>query len=108
MYDKSIYFLTLVLMTTNMIYGLAAPFLPTLFDDLGIEETWTGIIFSVYAVAVMIASLFTGKLLDRVGYRTMIFSGLIMMSASICCFGLVYLATDKEVVIFCFVILRFA
>lgn len=108
MYDRSIYFLIVVLMMTNMIYGLASPFLPTLLDDSGIKETWTGIIFAIYAIAVMIASLFVGKLIDKVGYRNMVSAGVIIMSASICGFGLVYRVTDKTVIIVSFLLLRFA
>jgi hypothetical protein len=51
MYDKSIVMLMAMLFMTNTIYGLASPFLPILLVDAGVDSTWIGLIFAMYAVA---------------------------------------------------------
>ena len=106
MFDKSIYLILAMLGMTNTIYGLASPFLPTLLDDAGIDETWTGLIFTVYAIASMITSLIVGKIIDRAGHRCMITAGSVLMAASIFCFGLVYRLNDKLTIVLLFLILR--
>ena len=58
--DKQIILLLLVLFLSNTIYGLGSPFLPQVFVEKGISHTWTGVIFSSYAVATIFTSLFIG------------------------------------------------
>ena len=90
MYDSSIYLLVALTGMTNLIYGLAAPFLPTMLNDRGVAETWTGLIFAIYAVSSMVTSLFVGKTIGNNRHRKMITCGTILMGISIAGFGLVY------------------
>ena len=106
MCDKSILLILAILVTSNTFYGLAAPFLPTLLEDLDIAETLTGLIFSAYAIASMIMSLFVGKIIDRAGHRCIITLGALLMSTSIFCFGLVHRLSDKLAIVLLFLLLR--
>ena len=56
-----------VLFLSNTIYGLAAPFLPTLFESRGIAESFIGLIFSAYAIAYCIMAPIIGMVVDRLG-----------------------------------------
>ena len=106
MFDKSIFLILAMLGITNTIYGLASPFLPTLLNEAGIEETWTGLIFSMYAVASITTSLFVGKLINRIGHRIMITAGATLMALSIIGFGAVHHVTDKLMIVLLFNLLR--
>lgn len=106
MYDKSIFLIMAMLFTTNTIYGLASPFLPTLLDEAGVDATWTGLIFAVYAVASIITSLAVGKLIARIGHRKLITTGGILMALSIVGFGAAYHVKKKFLLILLFNLLR--
>ena len=95
-----------MLFMTNTIYGLASPFLPTLLDEFGVDATWTGLIFAMYAVASIITSLFVGKLIESIGHRRLIATGGILMALSIVGFGAAYHVKKKWLLILLFNLLR--
>ena len=105
-FDKSINTILLTLMLSNVIYGLASPFLPNLLEQAGIASTWTGIIFAVYAVALTIVSLIVGQFLDRLGHTKVMTAGCILMAISCGSFGLVKYVDGKRAIIASAIILR--
>ena len=106
MFDRSAGLLFLLLFISNTIYGLASPFLPTFFEDRGINSTWTGLIFTAYAIAPIIVSLIAGKLLDKVRHSRVILFGALLMSASIVSFGLIERIDNNEALIAVSILLR--
>lgn len=79
--------LTLVLLLTNLFIaflgiGLVIPVLPTLMNDLNLSGTVVGNMVAVFAVAQLIVSPISGKLIDSVGRKVMIVIGLFIFSAS--------------------------
>ena len=81
------------LLLSNMTYGLAAPFLPKLLQDKGIESTSTGLILATYAVARIVASLIAGKIIDSMSHSKVLALGSGLMAISIGAFGF---ATDLQ------------
>ena len=89
MFNRSIVLVLISQFFSATMYGLASPFLPTVFEEKDIPSIWTGVIFSIYAVASMIVSLFVGKILDKVSHRTIITSGCFIMGLSVSGFGFI-------------------
>ena len=79
----------------NLSYGIASPFLPQILEDKGIDSTWTGLIFGVFAIAAFVASLCIGKVLDKVGHKLIVTIGSILMGLSIFSFNFM-LDIDEE------------
>ena len=92
--DKSTLLLLVLLGISNTEYSLPSPFLPDQLKEKGVES-WTGLIFSVYAITSVITSLFVGKLLNKIRHRKMITAGSSLLAFSIIGFGAVYYADDK-------------
>ena len=105
-FDRSIIVILLTITSSNVIYGLASPFLPNLLEQKGIASTWTGIIFAVYAVALTIVSIVVGQFLDRLGHAKVMTAGCVLMSLSCGSFGLVKYVDGKQAIIACAIILR--
>ncbi len=79
--------LTLVLLLTNLFIaflgiGLVIPVLPTLMNELNLSGTVVGNMVAIFAVAQLIVSPISGKLIDSVGRKVMIVIGLFIFSAS--------------------------
>lgn len=64
---------------------MIAPFLPLKLVELNITPLWQGIIFAIYAVAVIMFSPTVGKLLLTFKPKTLIYFGMLLMGL---CFGL--------------------
>jgi MFS family permease len=69
-------------MLSNCAYALVAPFLPLELEKAGISKAYTGPIFSMYSVAVIICSPIIGKYIKQYGRRNFVQFGLIAMSLS--------------------------
>lgn len=65
-----------VLFTDMLLHGLAIPVLPLLPAVVEQGPAATGILFSSYAVAMIIATLFAGRIVDRHGPKTPLIIGL--------------------------------
>ena len=87
MLDKSILIILAVLLLSNTIYGLASPFLPRLFVERGIAESWTGFIFACYAIAYSVMAPIVGMIIDKASYKLIMTCGIILMATSIASFG---------------------
>ena len=90
MLDCSLGIILLTTFLSNTIYGLAAPFLPHLLEEKGIETFWTGLIFAAYAIATIFVSLIAGMIIDCVSHAKVMFIGTLLMSASIAAFSLAF------------------
>ena len=58
-----------IIVCTNSVYSLASLFLPTVFKEKDIPGFWTGLVFSMYSIAVVIVSPFVGTMINKVGLR---------------------------------------
>lgn len=96
---RSLCLLMMVDLVSNISYGIAAPFLPQILEDKGIESTWTGLIFAVFAITGLITSLCIGKVLDHVGHRVITTIGSILMGLSIFGFSFIEDLEEKAYVI---------
>ena len=106
--DKTISLLLTIIFIANTIYGLAAPFLPVELEAKGISTSMTGVIFAIHAVASVLASMVSGIYIDLVGHRCLLMFGVLLMSASIACFGVIESLTDKTAILVLSMALRFS
>jgi MFS family permease len=96
MLDKSILIIMAVLLLSNTIYGLASPFLPRLFVERNIAESWTGFIFACYAIAYSIMAPIVGMIIDKATHKFIMILGILLMSTSIASFGFTtYIASNS-------------
>jgi MFS family permease len=72
-----------IIVCTNSVYSLASLFLPTVFKEKDIPGFWTGLVFSMYSIAVVIVSPFVGTMINKVGFANIIAIGLVLMGAAI-------------------------
>ncbi|MCX4385741.1 MFS transporter [Micromonospora peucetia] len=77
-----------VLFTDMLLHGLAIPVLPLLPAVVEQGPAATGILFSSYAVAMIIATLFAGRIVDRHGPKTPLIIGLVGLIAATLLFAL--------------------
>lgn len=70
------------LFTDMLVHGLAVPVLPLLPAVVKQGPAATGILFSSYAVAMIVATLFAGRIVDRHGPRTPLLIGLVGLAAA--------------------------
>lgn len=77
-----------VLFTDMLLHGLAIPVLPLLPAVVEQGPAATGILFSSYAVAMIIATLFAGRIVDRHGAKTPLVIGLAGLIAATLLFAL--------------------
>ncbi|MER7420780.1 MFS transporter [Micromonospora peucetia] len=77
-----------MLFTDMLLHGLAIPVLPLLPAVVEQGPAATGILFSSYAVAMIIATLFAGRIVDRHGPKTPLIIGLVGLIAATLLFAL--------------------
>ncbi|WP_424446662.1 MFS transporter [Microbacterium sp. CH-015] len=70
------------LFTDMLVHGLAVPVLPLLPAVVEAGPAATGVLFSSHAVAMIIATLFAGRIVDRYGPRTPLLIGLVGLAAA--------------------------
>lgn len=70
------------LFTDMLVHGLAVPVLPLLPAVVEQGPTATGILFSSYAIAMIVATFFAGRLVDRLGPKVPLLIGLIGLAAA--------------------------
>lgn len=63
--------------TDMLVHGLAVPVLPLLPAVVAAGPAATGILFSSYAAAMIVATLFAGRIVDRHGPKTPLLIGLV-------------------------------
>ncbi len=70
------------LFTDMLVHGLAVPVLPLLPAVVEAGPAATGVLFSSYAVAMIIATPFAGRIVDRHGPKTPLLIGLVGLAAA--------------------------
>lgn len=65
-----------------LVHGLAVPVLPMLPAVVERGSAATGILFASYAIAMIIATLFAGRIVDRHGPKTPLLIGLVGLAAA--------------------------
>lgn len=70
------------LFTDMLVHGLAVPVLPLLPAVVDAGAAATGLLFSSYAVAMLIATPFAGRIVDRHGPKTPLLIGLVGLAAA--------------------------
>lgn len=73
---------SVALFTDMLVHGLAVPVLPLLPSVIEAGPEATGVLFSSYAVAMIGATLFAGRIVDRYGSRTPLLIGLVGLAAA--------------------------
>lgn len=76
------------LFTDMLVHGLAVPVLPLLPAVVEQGPAATGVLFSSYAVAMIVATLFAGRIVDRHGPRTPLLIGMVGLAAATLLFAL--------------------
>jgi MFS family permease len=105
--DRKIFWVLLATFVANIAYSVIAPFLPIEFAAKGINEGQIGLIFAVYSLAAILASLFVGKSLSVYGPANMITAGLVIMGLCFIAFGFIQDMTDATKVFYFGMLLRF-
>ncbi|WP_016996403.1 MFS transporter [Kocuria atrinae] len=73
---------SLALFVDNLVIGLAVPVLPLLPSVVEAGPAMTGILFGSYAIALIIAALLSGRLVDRVGPKIPLLIGMVGLAAA--------------------------
>ena len=103
--QNTILIVVFVFMNTN--FCLSTPFLPIFLEDRGISSTWIGIIFAIFAFGTTISSIFSGKIVDKVGHKIVLILSIIFMSDCTVSFGLINRIESESYVIAIACLLRF-
>ena len=77
----------IIIVFSNSVYALAAPFLPVVFSEMNMSGGWVGLIFAMYSISMIIVSPFIGVIVDKVGQTNLLAVGLIAMGMSIVLLG---------------------
>ena len=90
--DSTIASMLIITALSNSAYAVIAPFLPFEFEKKNIHQSFVGYIFSAYSVSVIICSLYIGKMITKIGRKTLIQYGVCLMGLSFILFaGLSYI-----------------
>ena len=86
-----------VIICTNSVYALASLFLPHVLESKNIPGFWVGLIFAMYAIAVVLTSPIIGKALNKTSFANLIAIGLVAMSCSIVPIGFLMEITNDNI-----------
>lgn len=81
-------FVVLILFIDMLLYSLLIPIVPYFTEALQPSSTMMGVLFSSYAVSMLIATPFFGPISDRLGRRIMLIAGLIGLALSTLLFAI--------------------
>ena len=98
--------LYIVIIFSNSVYGLAAPFLPLIFAKKNMSGAWVGLIFAIFSISQILVSPFVGVIVNRVGQTNLITLGLVFMGLAIVLLGFLEDIQSQSTVIACSLILR--
>lgn len=79
---------SIALFVDNLVIGLAVPVLPLLPSVVEAGPAMTGILFGSYAIALIIAALLSGRLVDRVGPKIPLLIGMVGLAAATLIFAM--------------------
>jgi MFS family permease len=96
-----------VFVSMYMLVSLVAPFFPSRADDWGITSTEVGFITSCDPLGEVIAAVFSGWLIAKLGTKKAAVGGMAVNGLAGLCFGLAPLVTeDRDVLVPVFVVTR--
>ena len=99
--------LWLIMIISNALYALSAPFLPVMFDEKQISAEYIGVVFASFSVALILFSPQVGRCIECCSQPTLLGLGLLLMGVSTFAFGYVKQVDDKNMVIGLSLLLRF-
>jgi MFS family permease len=67
--------IALAVFTETMMYDMVVPFLPSHVREWGVDEVGVGLLFAVYAVPLILTTIFLGRFADRMGRRGPLLTG---------------------------------
>ena len=85
--DAILVLVALVIFMDMAIYGLLIPVFPEYAPRLGVDESFVGIVFGLYAAMLLLFSIPMGLLSDRVGRRPLIVVGMLLLALATALFG---------------------
>ncbi len=91
--DAILVLVALVIFMDMAIYGLLIPVFPEYAPRLGVDESFVGIVFGLYAAMLLLFSIPMGLLSDRVGRRPLIVAGMLLLALATALFGFSTTAT---------------
>lgn len=99
MKEPGILAIVLLLLLSNINYGLASPFIPVLIAERGIASIWTGLLFAVYSISYVMVSFITGNYVDRIGHAKVIGVGTLLMSVSVgACSTVIFMESNALII----------
>lgn len=79
---------SLALFVDNLVIGLAVPVLPLLPSVVEAGSAMTGVLFASYAIALVLAALVSGRLVDRVGPKAPLLIGMFGLAVATLIFAI--------------------
>ena len=79
--------LYLIMVISCCFYALSAPFLPPMYEEKHLKETWVGIVFAAFSISSMALSPHVGTLIEKYGQPKLILFANLVMAFSISVFG---------------------
>ncbi len=80
--SKALIVVALTIFIDSFVYGIIVPVLPVYVQDLGLSSLELGIIFAVYSLALLLASIPAGLLADRYGRKKIMVLGMFALTLS--------------------------
>ena len=107
MHDKLVIWMLLTCCVHNNAYSLIAPFLPLEFERKGIHSAYTGLVFAIFSIPIVLFSPIFGRIFDRIGHKNLLAGGIGVMGLAIISFGFIEHMTNRVNIIMFAFILRF-
>ena len=104
--DKTIAWICICTLISNSAYSLIAPFLPIELEQKGVVGVSVGMIFMVYSIAVVLASISLGSFINTVGTTNLIVLGIFNMGLTFVLFGMIDDMSNSTVIICYSLVLR--
>ena len=99
--------LSLLMVASNIFYALSAPFLPPVYEEKHVPESYVGIVFASFSIASMIFSPYVTKMIDDFGQTKLATFALALMGLSVFLFGMIDYVTDPATIIGLSIFFRF-
>jgi MFS family permease len=81
--------LSLVNLFANSAYSSIAPFYPLEATLKGVPESYIGFIFSGYSISMVFVSPLAAKMMNKIGRKKIILTGLLLEGTSMIIFGFI-------------------
>ena len=106
-FDCTVLILCLVMLLSNASYAVSAPFLPIMFDEKDIRESFIGFVFGAFSLALIVVSPQVAPCIEKYGQPNLLGFGFVLLGVSTIAFGYVKQVDDKNHVIYMSLGLRF-